>query len=173
MEIEKDLVDEEDLSEIEETPVNKPSMVEELGYDNEWVRFLYALSKDSSLSPILRYIESSFLTSKAKRKIMIYTLLLLDKEFAVSRLVKGNDFMFIVDDRDLIDADLYLGLTRFDITPDFLHIINMVRIKFAIKTRRSIGGFERKIIATHRTEVSNERVEEEEKDKKSIWDTFR
>ncbi len=130
----------------------------QLGYDNEWVRFLNALTQDELTHDIALYLMNANLTDRAKSKIMIYTRTLLDKEFAISRISPTNqiDMQRVMADKALIDADLPLGLTVFDMTPDFHHIINLLRIKFGIKIRRSIGGFERRIIPTQRMETINE-----------------
>lgn len=143
-------------------------------YDNEWVKFLSLLSDDESLSTLVSYIQSIQLTDKAKEKLRIYVSTLLDKEFATSMILDRNDYMRLMDDKNLIDADLYMGLTRFDITPEFQHIINLIRIKFGIKIRRSFRGFERKAIFTHRGEnVNEERIASENIGKKSLGDKIR
>ena len=141
-------------------PQRPPAIEPAIGFENEWVRFLDRLSDDSSLGPLVSYIENVPLTDRAKTKLQIYIITLLDKEFAISRLENREDFMKLMDDKYILDADLPLGLTRFDITPEFQHIQDLVRIKFGIKVRRSMGaGFERKIIATTRSEnVSEERI---------------
>jgi len=122
-------------------------------FDNEWVRFLSELNKDASLADLVFYLRRANLTDRAKWKIQIYITTLLDREFAVSRITDRVDHRRLMDDKNLIDADLTLGLTRFDITPEFHHIVNLIRIKFGIKVRRSIGGFERRMIPTQITET--------------------
>ena len=145
---------------IEGDPQRPPVVEPAIGFENEWVRFLDRLSDDSSLGPLVSYIESVALTDRAKTKLQIYIITLLDKEFAISRLENREDLMKLMDDKHVLDADLPLGLTRFDQTPEFAHIIDLVKIKFGIKIRRSMGaGFERKIIATTRSEnISEERI---------------
>jgi len=123
------------------------------GYDTEWVRFLDHLTLDDSLAYILDYIERSNLTRRAKEKLMVYAITLFDKEFAVSRLESWEDYLRLLDKKHILDADLPLGLTRFDMTPEFHHIVDLIALKFDIKVRRSMaGGFERRLIATQRVE---------------------
>jgi len=130
-----------------------------IGFDSEWVRLLDVMGRDATLRPIVKYISEVDLTDRAKEKLAIYIVVLLDREFATSKIRDNEDFMRLQDDKDLLDADLPLGLTRFDISPEFQHIIDLLRIKFGIKVRRSFGGFERTILATQRTEsVSEERT---------------
>ena len=131
-----------------------------IGYDSEWVRFLNQLSEDESLATIVAYIKSADLTIRAKNKLIVYITTLLDREFAVSRIADYEDFLRLLDKKQILDAGLPLGLTRFDQTPEFAHIVDLIAIKFDIKIRRSMGnGFERRILATSRTEnVTEERV---------------
>ena len=136
-------------------PTSMPSGMD-TSYDNEWVRFLDKLSADKAMGDIVDYITLVELTEKAKKKLIVYIRTLLDKEFATSRIVSTSDLQRVMDDKHLIDCDLPLGLTRFDMTPEFQHIVNLLRIKFGIKLRRSMGGFERRILATQRSEVLNE-----------------
>ena len=130
-----------------------------LGFDNEWVRFLSQLSDDESLATLVAYITKVDLSTRAKDKLIVYITTLLDREFAVSRLADYEDFLRLVDKKQILDADLPLGLTRFDQTPEFAHIIDLIDMKWSIKVRRSMKGFERGILATSRTEnVTEERI---------------
>ena len=130
-----------------------------LGFDNEWVRFLSQLSDDESLATLVAYITKVDLSIRAKNKLIVYITTLLDREFAVSRLADYEDFLRLVDKKQILDADLPLGLTRFDQTPEFAHIIDLIDMKWSIKVRRSMRGFERGILATSRTEnVTEERI---------------
>ena len=132
----------------------------QIGYDSEWVRFLSQLSDDESLATLVAYIRTADLTMRAKNKLIVYITTLLDREFAVSRISDYEDFLRLLDKKQILDAGLPLGLTRFDQTPEFQHIIDLIAIKFDIKIRRSMGGgFERRILATSRTEnVTEERI---------------
>ena len=128
-----------------------------VGFDSEWVRFLNQLSADETTKSMADYIRIAPLTRRAKYKLMIYIKTLLDREFSMSNVVDSKDMDMLNLDKLLIDADLPLGLTRFDMSPEFQHIINLVRIKFGIKTRRSLFGFERLNVNTQRTvQESNE-----------------
>ena len=163
----------EELMEGGEQP-EQPYLDGNSGYDNEWVKFLNTLSDDESLAMIVAYIKAVELTDRAQDRLRIYVSTLLDKEFATSMILDRDDYMRLMDDKNLIDADLFMGLTRFDITPEFQHIINLIRIKFGIKIRRSFKGFERKAIFTHRGEnINEERIASEGKGKKGLGDKIR
>jgi hypothetical protein len=167
-EIEEENIEEQasstELSEFDEGTIDRGvgiSPPSQLGYDNEWVRFLNTLTQDELTRDIAMYLHTANLTDRAKARLMIYVRTLMDKEFAISRISQTDpgDMQKIMADKALIDADLPLGLTIFDMTPDFHHIVNLLRIKFGIKVRRSIGGFERRIIPTQRMEtISEERT---------------
>lgn len=128
-------------------------------YDNEWVRFLNRITEDASMLAIVAFFRTARLTDNAKRKLATYTMTILDREFAVSRIKDRADYLRVMDDKHRTDADITLGLTRFDLSPDFHHGLNLINMKFGIKTRRSVDGFERKILATQRTETIMERRE--------------
>ena len=130
-----------------------------IGFDNEWVRFLSQLSDDESLATLVAYIRSADLTTRAKNKLIVYITTLLDREFAVSRIADYEDLLRLMDKKQIVDADLPLGLTVHDQTPEFAHIIDLIALKWDIKIRRSMRGFERGILATSRTEnVTEERI---------------
>jgi hypothetical protein len=130
-----------------------------LSYDSEWVRFMNQLSKDSSMASLVGYLKKVSLTPRAKGKLRMYITTLLDAEFAVSKIRNREDFWSVLDEKNILDADLPLGLCRFDITPEFIHIIDLVSSKWQIKILRSFGGFERGMLATQRTEsISEERT---------------
>lgn len=122
-----------------------------MGFDSEWVRFLNQLSADETTKSMADYIRIAPLTRRAKYKLMIYIKTLLDREFTMSNILDQNDMTSLNLDKLLIDADLTLGLTRFDLSPEFQHIVNLVRIKFGIKSRRSLFGFERINVNTQRS----------------------
>lgn len=126
-----------------------------MGFDSEWVRFLNQLSADETTKSMADYIRIAPLTRRAKYKLMIYIKTLLDREFTMSNIIDQNDMVSVNLDKLLIDADLTLGLTRFDLSPEFQHIVNLVRIKFGIKSRRSLFGFERINVNTQRSVQEN------------------
>lgn len=156
-------------SEAPAAPFAEGVPTEGMGYDSEWVRFLDALGKDASAMYIVDYLRSVELTDRAKQKLIILTRVILDKEFAVSRIRDQADLTRLIDDRNLVEADINLGLTVFDLSPEFQHVLNLLRIKSDIKIRRSVGGFERKMISTQRSEAySEERVRPQADTERSI-----
>jgi len=127
-------------------------------FDNEFVRFLDTLLKDSTTREIAEYILRSSLSIKAKEKLILYAYTLLHKEFAITRLRGERDLHRILIQKSLIDADLPLGLTKFDLTPEFHHIVGLITIKFQAKLLRSMDGFERIALVSQRQIVAREEL---------------
>ena len=131
-------------------------------FDNEFVRFLDTLLKDSTTREIAEYILRSSLSIKAKEKLILYAYTLLHKEFAITRLRGERDLHRILIQKSLIDADLPLGLTKFDLTPEFHHIVGLITIKFQAKLLRSMDGFERIALVSQRQIVAREEMKMDE-----------
>jgi len=127
-------------------------------FDNEFIRFLDALLKDSTTREIAEYILRSSLSITAKEKLILYAYTLLHREFAITRLRGERDLQRILIQKSLIDADLPLGLTKFDLTPEFHHIVGLITIKFQAKLLRSMDGFERIALVSQRQIVSREEL---------------
>ena len=135
---------------------------DELMFDNEFVRFLSTLLKDETTREIAEYIISSPLSLVAKEKLVLYAYTLLHREFAVTRLRGERDLRRILIQKSLIDADLPLGLTRFDLTPEFHHVVNLISIKFQAKLLRSVDGFERIALVSQRQITAREELRSDE-----------
>ncbi len=161
--------DEEDaddiIDEIPPTTEKIPSprvQTDEVLFDNEFVRFLDALLKDATTREIAQYIITSSLSVRAKEKLVLYAYTLLHKEFAITRLRGERDLKRLLIQKSLIDADLPLGLTRFDLTPEFHHAVNLISIKFQAKLMRAVDGFERIALVSQRQIVAREEVRPDE-----------
>jgi len=135
---------------------------EETLFDNEFVRFLHKLLEDTTTREIAEYILNSSLSITAKEKLVLYAYTLLHKEFAITRLRGERDLKRILLQKSLIDADLPLGLTKFDLTPEFHHIVDLIAIKFQAKLLRSMDGFERIALVSQRQIVAREEMRMDE-----------
>ena len=132
-----------------------------MDFDNEWVRLMDKLSHDSTLVELVEYLKVINLTPRAKNKLRILLNTLLDKEFAVTRIRNQREEWKVMDEFDIILADLPLGLCKYDMSPEFIHTIELLQVKFAAKILRSFGGFERKMMATQRSESMVEQNRED------------
>lgn len=145
-------------------------------FENEWASFLYGLQQDETTKNLGDYLKRVHLTTRTKEKLLVYITTVLQREFCVSNISSEFDYRQVILDKEVVDSEFYLGLTRFDITPELQHIFNLIDIKFKIKIRRSKGGFERRMISTMRQEMVSEekkRGEEEEKRKAGMTDRLR
>lgn len=125
-------------------------------YDNEWVRFVNNLSKNETLGKIAHYAATCKFTPRAKRKIISYTYALLGRNLAVTYVRNEHERNMLYCDKAVLDAVLKLGVTNFDITPEFEIIVDMISIQFSIMTFQATGGFERKQINTTERRISRE-----------------
>lgn len=125
-------------------------------YDNEWVRFVNQLSKNETLGKIAYYAKTCKFTSRAKKKIIIYCYTLLGRNLAVTFLKNEQMWNMIQGDKAVVDSTLKLGLTNFDITDNFVLIMDAISLQFTEMCDAAIGGFERKQINTTNREITRE-----------------
>ncbi len=59
-------------------------------------------------------------------------------------------------DKAVMDSVLKLGMTNFDVTPEFEMITNMISFQFSVMLFQATGGFERRAINTQERKVSRE-----------------
>jgi len=135
----------------EEAPNDDPRQ-----YDGEWVRFINQLSKNETLSKIAYFAANSDFTWRAKRKIISYTYGLLGRNLAVTFVRNEHDRNILYCDKAVIDSVLKLGMTNFDLTPEFEMITNQISFQFSVMVMQATGGFERRAINTQERKVSKE-----------------
>ena len=130
-------------------------------YDNEWIKFIKEIAKNQSRKDIVDYIEKNRWTDRQKTTIMAYAKVLLGDGLSTTYITDQRDYMMLFDDKALIDCDLTLGMTTFDLTPEFNILIGLINIHFGIEARKSKGGMFLKRIGTQRHEViQEERIRE-------------
>lgn len=110
-------------------------------FDNEWVRFMSELSKNKSVDDIVNYINSVHWSRRQQKTIMAYSRVILGNVFSTTNFQDHNDYRMLYDDKALIDCDLTVGLTRFDLTPEWNILIGMINIHFGAAARMSKGGW--------------------------------
>lgn len=143
------------MSPLEETPVTISAETARI-FDNEWVRFINQLSKNEALSKIAMFAADSKFTYRAKRKIITYTYALLGRNLSVTFIRNDHDRDLLYCEKAVVDSVLRLGLTNFDVTPEFETIIDLISLQFTVMIMQATGGFERKSINTNRTETSQD-----------------
>lgn len=131
------------------------------GFDNEWVRFMSDLSKNRSVKDIVDYINSVHWSRRQKTTIMAYCRVILGDIFSTTKFENPHDYRMLYDDKALIDCDLTVGLTRFDLTPEWNILIGMINIHFGASSRMSKAGwFVSRIGAQKHEIVQEERTRE-------------
>lgn len=127
-------------------------------YDNEWIKFLAKLAENDSIKDIVNFIEATKWTDRQRFKIMAYCRVMLGRGLSTTYITGMNDYRRLYDDFTLTDCNLLLGMTRFDITPEFNLLIDMVHLHFGIESRRSKGGHFVERLGTQRTEFVHEEL---------------
>lgn len=123
-------------------------------FDNEWIKFLTKLSKNQSTEHIVDYIKSVRWTDNQKNTLMHYAKIVLGDGLLTTFITEsGNDWNKLTDDKALIDCNLTLDMTTFDITGDFIRLTRMIDMHFKLAARNSRGGFIVKRMNTHRNEI--------------------
>lgn len=125
-------------------------------YDNEWIKLLSQLAENKSIKNIVQYIEGGTWTDRQKKTIMSYARIVLGNGLSTTFFTNENDYRMFYDDKALIDCDLTLGMTTFDLTPDFNILLGLINLHFGVESRKSKGGMFLKRIGTSRTEFSRE-----------------
>lgn len=125
-------------------------------YENEWVKFMSQLSKNSSVKDIADYINSVHWSRRQKKTIMSYSQVILGNIFSTTKFENERDYRMLYDDKALIDCDLTVGLTRFDLTPEWNILLGMITIHFGAVSRMSKGGWFVGRIGAQRHEIVQE-----------------
>ena len=126
-------------------------------YDNEWVKFMSDLSKNESTEDLATFIKHCEWSTRQQNTIMAYCRIILGRGLGTTFLREGTVDMYVLRDKKAIaDCDLYLGLVRVDITPEFNELIDLIDAHFFLESQKSIGGFYIKRAGLQRIEVERE-----------------
>ena len=125
-------------------------------YDSEWIKFMREISKNENLVDIVGFIDGCTWTDRQKKTIMFYCRNLLGRNFSTTLITSKRDYLMLYDDKALVNCDIALGLTNFDVTPEFNILLGMIDLHFGVAARNSKGGFLVKRIGAQRVEINNE-----------------
>jgi len=126
------------------------------GFDNEWIKFFSEIAKNKSLDDIVKYIGAVFWTDRQKRTIMAYARTVLGDGLSTTFISTHTDYLRLYDDKAMIDCDLTLGMTTFDLTPEFNILIGLINLHFGIESRKSRGAMLLKRFGSQRHEFVQE-----------------
>lgn len=127
-------------------------------YDNEWIKFLDKLSENESVEDIVDFIKETDWTDRQRIKIMAYGRILLGRSLSTTYIVNLRDYQRLYDDFALVDCMLPLGMTRFDITPEFNMLVAMIKMQFGLASRMSRGGYFVDQIGKQKIELNHDEV---------------
>ncbi len=129
---------------------------DERNYDNEWIEYIAKLAKNQSTKDIASFIEAVDWTDRQKRTIMHYARIILGDGLSTSFINGDYGFQRMKDLKALTDCDLTLGMTTFDITPEFNILRGMIDLHFELELNKSVNGFFVKRIGTKTHEIQHE-----------------
>ena len=129
---------------------------DERDYDNEWITYISSLAKNQSTKDIANFINSVEWTDRQKNTIMHYAKIVLGDGLSTAFIDGHQGFQRMKDLKALTDCDLTLGMTTFDITPEFNILRGMIDMHFELELSKSVGGFFVKRIGTKTHEIQHE-----------------
>jgi hypothetical protein len=127
-----------------------------LKFDNELVKYMCQLSENKSIGNIINYINSVKWTDRQKENIKSYSLIVLGNGLSITYFINNLDYRMLYDDKAMIDCDLMLGMTRFDVTQELNILRGMIDLHFGVESRKSKGGMFLKRIGTQTHEILHE-----------------
>jgi len=152
----ENITDSQEIEEPIDNELVKQMIAGEGQYENEWVKFMSQLSKNKSVKDISEFISSVHWSRRQKKTIMAYSQIILGDVFATTNFQNPNDYRMLYDDKALIDCDLSVGLTRFDLTPEWNILLGMINVHFGAVSRMSKGGWFVSRIGAQRHEIVQE-----------------
>ena len=129
---------------------------DERDYDNEWITYISSLAKNQSTKDIADFINSVDWTDRQKNTIMHYAKIVLGDGLSTGFIDGYRGFQRMKDLKSLTDCDLTLGMTTFDITPEFNILRGMIDMHFELELSKSVNGFFVKRIGTKTHEIQHE-----------------
>lgn len=125
-------------------------------WDNEMIRFFAELSKNESVKDIIKFITDNEWSDRQLSTIRHYVKVVLGRGLSTTFITSQTDYLMLKDDKALIDCDIPLGMTTYDMTPEFNILMGMVRLHFNIESRKSMGGKFLNSIGKHTHEFVHE-----------------
>src|SRR3990170_4669641 len=127
-----------------------------IAFDNEFIKFIKQLAENKSTKDIVNYINLVEWTDRQKRTIMAYAKIVLGDGLSTTYIGNPRDYRMLYDDKALIDCDLPLGMTRFDITPEFNILLGLISLHFGLESRKSRGALFLRRVGTQSHEIIHE-----------------
>ena len=146
---------------------------EQYNYDNEWITFLAKLAENESVKDIVEFIAGCQWTDRQKHKIMSFSKIVLGRGLATTYLSGFIDYRRAIDDYELCEAELILGMTCFDITPEWIELLDLITKHHNLELRRSKGAHFVENLGKQRIEVSHDEPRRDAQGfKEKLWQKF-
>ena len=124
-------------------------------YDNELIKYYRKISKNQSIGDILDFINGSKWSDRQLKSLLSYSKVVLGDSLSTTYFRNTNDYKMFYDDKSMIDIDMAIGMTIFDLTPEYIKVIDMVNYHAGIESRKSIGAMLLKQMRTQRHEFEH------------------
>lgn len=130
--------------------------IETGAYDNEWVKFMSELSKNNSVQDLVNHINSCHWSRRQKKTLMVYCRTILANRFSTTNFKNMYAVRTFTDNKSIVDCTLDLGLTRFDLTPEWNTLLGLINLHFEAIVNMSKEGWFTERIGTQRHEIYQE-----------------
>lgn len=124
-------------------------------YDNELIKYYRTISKNQSIEHIVEFMQGVKWTDKQQMKLIKYAQVTLGNSLSTTYFQNNFDLKMFYDDKSLMEIDLPLGMTTFDVDENFVLAIDMVNYHVGVESRKSFGGMLLKQMRTQRHEFEH------------------
>lgn len=130
-------------------------------YDNELIKYYRKISKNQSIDHIVDFIKKVHWTDRQAEKLTKYAQVTLGDGVSTTYFQDHFDMAKFRDDKSMMDIDLPLGMTTFDVDENFVLVVDMVNYHVGVASRMSFGGMLLKQMRTQRHEFEHKETERE------------
>lgn len=130
-------------------------------FDNELIKYYNKISKNQSIDDIVDFIKGVKWTDRQAKKLTAFSKVVLGDSLSTTYFRNVTDYKMFYDDKSLVEIDLPIGMTTFDINEDYCLLIDMVNYHAGIESRKSIGAMLLKQMRTQRHEFEHGENERE------------
>lgn len=124
-------------------------------YDNELIKYYRKISKNQSIDDIVEYIKGFKWSDRQQKSLISYARVVLGDSLSTTYFRNSNDYKMFYDDKSMIDIDMAIGMTIYDMTAEYIKVIDMVNYHAGIESRKSIGAMLLKQMRTQRHEFEH------------------
>ncbi len=109
-------------------------------YDNEMLKLFRTICKNQSIADIEDFIKKTKWTDKQVQAMTAYARVVLSDSNSTTYFRNYLDYKMFYDDVAMVEIDLPLDLTIFDVDKNYNILKDFVNLQVGIESRKSIGG---------------------------------